>query len=497
MFTNTAYEAVYEYLGLQLHSKFIEIITAQKVFSGLILLTFGFLFLNTTLHFFSSYITGVLVKRRLVPLSKFIQIIVCLFLGMSVLKVGSSSVVKKFNGESWDANPYVHAQIPAVEPQYKVSFVFDLLSGTAEEFSAFLTRIIDSLFKSTNSQTDAPNFFFKAIMYAGSSTIDDPDLKNQIKFYTEECFDKVLPLIKEGSRDKKLNRFFGTDGSVDKALADIVLEQKENSVPYTCLDVKNEVHDKLKFYSQSKADGVFEKFSVDSKQLTFGTNAWANFQVSSLLVNHYLDSHEDLMGIQKPSELPTNSGKIFQYINRLFSFDGLLSLFGGRSLHGASLAASRAQEFSDNLSRAPHVAGFIKMVAIFIFPWLVFAIVAGYWKVLVYWFLVYFSVLLWTPIWTLLYHIIVGISLSSEVMEAFGSVSDGISLYGAELITSRMYQMFAVYSWLQLLIGTLFTGGLLYFVRPMLTDTQKDSAPDFLDDAGKTVHTGSKIAGAL
>ena len=121
--------------------------------------------------------------------------------------------------------------------------------------------------------------------------------------------------------------------------------------------------------------------------------------------------------------------------------------------------------------------------------------VAGHWRVLGYWFLIYFSVLLWTPIWTLFYHIIVGISLSSEAMAAFGKLSDGLSLYSASLITSRMKYMFAVYSWLQLLLGAAFTSGLLWMLRPMLSDGERDRALEFHGDAGDVVNRGARAAG--
>ena len=215
---------------------------------------------------------------------------------------------------------------------------------------------------------------------------------------------------------------------------------------------------------------------------------WDNLKISSLLVNHYLDQREGFMGVQKGSQLPTNSGKILQYVNRFFSIDGLLSLVMGNSYHGGPLAVSRSQEFSDNLARAPHVAGFLKMVCIFIFPWLIFFVIAGRWKALAYWFLIYFSILLWAPLWTLLYHIVVSLSLSADTLAAFGKLSDGISLYSAELVSSRMYHIFAVYSWLQLLIGTLFTGALIYFMRPILQDTEGDQMPD-------SVGTATKVGG--
>jgi len=55
--------------------------------------------------------------------------------------------------------------------------------------------------------------------------------------------------------------------------------------------------------------------------------------------------------------------------------------------------------------------------------------------------------------------------LNLEVMQSFGKMGDGISLYAASLVSSRLYQAFAVYSYLQLIIGPIFTGILLGSMR--------------------------------
>ena len=214
------------------------------------------------------------------------------------------------------------------------------------------------------------------------------------------------------------------------------------------------------------------------------------------LVDHFLESKEGFAGIQKGSQPPSGMARAIQYVNRFFSWDGLLSVFG-REGHGAALSAERAQEFSENLSRAPHVAGFIKLALIAVFPWLVFLVVAGHWRALLYWYLIYFSVLIWTPIWTLFYHIMLGISLSTETLAAFGKLSDGISLYSANLVSSRMNYMFAAYSWIQLIIGVTFTGSLLWFMRPLLSDSESDSAPDFIGDAKSTAGNTAATVGRV
>lgn len=499
MFSNTAYEAMYQYLGLELHSRFIEVITSQKVFLGMIVMIFGFMFFLTAVQFFSKYLPGAIVSRRHVPLSRFFCIVCLLFFSISILKMGSSTGVRRFNGESWHQNPYIHGQMKQVSPQYRVSFVFDLMSRSAEEIAALLAHVIDGLFQTTHSQLEAPNFFFKAIMYGAARTIEDQDLKRSIHAYTDECFDRILPLVGELRGQNKLDGFFADSAIVDRRLSELVIETPERT-PYTCLDLKNDVQGRLKEYALSRP-GIgrsLDAYMHGNAALNHGS--WENLQVSNFLVNEYEATHEGLAGVQKGSQLPTVGGRIIQYFNRLTGFDGQLSLFSGGTLSGAWVAATRSQEFSENLARAPHVAGFIKMLLIASFPWLLFIVVAGYWRVLLYWWLTYFSVLLWTPIWTLLYHVMTSIALSAEVLEAFGKFNDGVSLYSAQLISSRIYHLFAVYSWLQLLTGTLFTGMMMYFLRPALTDTESDSAPDaapaITDGASKAASAGSKAMGA-
>ncbi len=103
-------------------------------------------------------------------------------LGISILRVGSNQGVKRFNGESWHTNSYIHGQMRQVAPEYRVSFMFDLMSRTAEEIAALIAKVTDSLFQSTHSQLEAPNFFFKAIMYGAASTIGDQDLNTPFAF---------------------------------------------------------------------------------------------------------------------------------------------------------------------------------------------------------------------------------------------------------------------------------------------------------------------------
>jgi hypothetical protein len=243
-------------------------------------------------------------------------------------------------------------------------------------------------------------------------------------------------------------------------------------------DIGDYARTRSSVYERAKGEGT----AIDKFMHGFGAN-YDNWVTSNLLVNHYLDQHEGLLGMENGTELPGTGGRIFQFINHAFSMNGLMSLLGRRDLKGASLAATRSQELSDHFARAPHVAGFLKMLLIGFFPVLVFFLAAGRWKPVVWWWITYLSICLWAPLWALLYHVITSLALSVETMDAFGRLTDGVSLYAASLVSSRLYQAYVVYAWLQLLVGPTLTGTLLMALRPMLADHSPDRLPEGVNSA--------------
>ena len=496
MYANTAYEALYQLIGLQLQESVTGWITSQVIFRAIIVLIFGTSLLIFLIHFASRYIPFFIAAKR-APLSRVILLVFCLFVGISLLKVDGVTTSENMKGKSWTQNPYVVSSGMNRKDQYRVSYIFKLLAGSAEEVAREFGFMVDSTFGSTNSQMTSPNFFYKAMLGAAADTIDDPALRSNIDLYTEDCLSKVLPQYNPSTDDRFLDRYFSLDSEADRKLSQISVGAGGYGPGYNCLALKQYVNKALRDYAHSSSSvfqGVMaEGTAYDKFRRGFGTN-YDNWVASSLLVNHYLDKHEGTMGLEKGTELPGTSGRIFQFLNRAFSMDGVLSFFDRRDLKGASLAATRSQELSDHLARAPHVAGFIKMLLVGFFPILIFFLASGKWKPLVWWWLTYLSICLWTPIWALLYHVMTTLTLNLEVMESFGKLSDGVSLYAASLVSSRLYQVFAVYSYLQLIIGPLFTGVLLSCLRPILADRQADSLP-----SGVSTVTGiaTKAAGGL
>lgn len=501
MFSNSAYEALYQLLGLSLHAKFIEWITGETFFKMLVLMIFGTVFFFTLLKFVSRYLPGSLIDRKQIPLSRFVKVVACLFLGLAILRVGTDADVKDFQGKSWADNAYVRSHANDVKSEYRVSVVFNLMSRTAEELTALLSRIIDGVFaKEGTSQLTAPNMFYKAIMYAGTTTIDDPGLRDQLRFYSEECFSKVIPSLGALQGRAATDEFFRGSREIDRELADVSIDTGEGKTT-SCLEIKESTFKRLEDFSRVKTEGFFKYLPWPSvigiaEARKYDANAFKNYTAAAALSNFYADQKESRLGLQRGADIPGGAAQTFSTLGRVFSWDGILGMLGMRDVQGASEAAKRSQAFSEHLSRAPHVAGFVRMLLIAAFPFLMFFVVAGKWRVLLIWFWIYFSVLLWTPLWTLLYHVMLGIAQSSEVMEQFGNLNDGVSLYAASVIRHRIYYMFSIYSWLQVLVATLTTGSAFMFLKPMLGESSEESAPEFLGTAQGLAGTGVDIGTA-
>lgn len=499
MFSQTAYEAFYTYIGLYLHEASIQLITSQEVLAGLLLIIFATIFFIATWRYFGKYMPGfALGKSRKVGLGVFVKVLASFLLGVAILKVDSPIGIKNPKRVTWHENKYIQGKIPHVEESYKVSFIFDLFTRSAEEIAQLANVIVDKLFKKTNSELEAPAAFYRAILYTGTLTIEDPDLRGLIDLYTERCFNEVIPMIGNAKKSDKLSEFFRDNGVVDQELRAIPVET-EGGDTITCLDLKDRVKSTLYEYSRRKKDRFTQPYA--DKITKYFVSDSPNMEASSALVNYYLSKTESTnLGIQKGAEVPGGFASFALGWKRFFSWDGFLGMIGKKELSGAVLTAERAKSFSEYLQRAPHIKGMVKLFLIALFPWLVFFLFAGKWKILVSWYAVYVSVLLWTPIWTLLYHLMTSIALSAETMEAFGRLNDGISLYSSQLVSSRLYQFYAIYSWLQLILGPLPTVLLAWgMFGSFLKDNQEEGAPEAVN-AGKaaalTAATGGGAAGA-
>ena len=497
MFDTTAYSAFFTYIGLHLHSTAIDIITSQKFFIAILIFIFGASFIFTGFKFASKYVPGSLVQKQSVPLSAFVKIVFSLFIGISLLKVDSEVGVSKFDNSSWHSNPYLLGKLPDIEDKYKVSYIFKLLSRSAEELSRFAVVTVDKIFATTNSQVTAPDFFYKAMIVAGTATIEDEGLRSRVHLYTNACFQQVIPSAVEYADRDIISKFF-TDGSeIDDKLRKIPLRGQNGDSD--CLTLKREIVADMRSIAQQKAGPVLLNDSIDIARYHIDKETFLNKWAAGALANYYLEATRGPSGLHKGSMLPSSITTFFQWWHTSF-WSKALNFVGLGSYSGAVMAGERAVKFSEMLQRAPMIQGITKMILIFIFPLMIFWVVSGRWKVLIFWFALYTSVLLWQPIWTFFYHIMTSIAMSADVMAEFGKLSDGISLYGSKIITNKLYTFYALYSWIQILSGPLPTTMLGFFLSPLLKDTEQEGTPEVVatvKNIGMGVATGGPGGGAM
>ncbi|MEK7692454.1 MAG: hypothetical protein AAB425_15670 [Bdellovibrionota bacterium] len=237
MYSNTAYEALYQLMGLRLQEEVTTALTSAAVFRAFILLLFAMGFFTFMMDFESRSMPFILTTRR-APLSRLVALCFGLFVGISILKVGGASVTSRnIAGKPWGDNPYIRLHDPKAAVDYRVSWLFRLASGSAEEIARFLGIVVDRAFARTNSQMSAPNFFYKAILGAAADTIDDPGLRDGIEFFTDECLSKVLPRFSPDSDFSFLDQIFSEVSPADRKLALIKLESATGPGT-TCWDVK-------------------------------------------------------------------------------------------------------------------------------------------------------------------------------------------------------------------------------------------------------------------
>lgn len=476
MFSSTAYEAFYSIIGLHFHEASVNIITSQGFLTGILALIFGIAFFKITIRYFGKYFPGFISTGGNANLGAFIKLIGSFLLGVSLLKLGTQADAVNYNRVSWHNNNYIESRLPNVENSYKVSFVFDIITRSTEEVAKFANEMVDSLFKKTNSQVQAPASFYKAIMYAGSATITDQSTRSLVDLYTAECFDKVIPLISSHNYKDKISNFFGsTNSNVNRHLEDIKLTTHDGT-QVTCLDLKEKVNSELSILA-NRINGKLSRYS-ETIDLQYYVNS--NQIVSNLLLNHYHQKSETaLFKTKKGVEVGGFWANVLISFKRLKSFDGFMSFLGLEELEGINTTANRALQFNEYLKRAPHLKGIVKLFLIGIFPWLIFVVIGGRWKVILAWSAIYFSVLLWTPIWTFMYHIMTSIALSTQTMSQFGMFNDTVSIYSAQLINSRLYQFYAIYTWLQVLVGPLPTVLLAWgMFGGLLRDSEQETAPE-------------------
>lgn len=498
MFSNTAYEAYFVSLGVYIHAGITKFLSSDQFFRSLLLFISAVTLLILVFQYFSRHLPGSLFERRYISLSKLFKFVFCFFLGVSLLRLGTDVDFKKYSRDSWRENPYMSERLSKNDEDYRVSFVFDVLIRTIEEIGWGATKLVDRLMGESHSHLEAPDFFYKAIMLAGSSQIKDPKLKETIDLYSEECVERALAEGPDTFKEVNLGKFFTDDfmaSELDLLYRSITFE-RDDGATYNCNDLRQAVNQGL--YEESKSyepvmNQLLTKAGLDQK---ISTNQMRNLEISSAVLNYYRSKREDWVGTKNEVKVPGGFGSTLQFLGKLVSIEGWARLFGNEDAAGASLAVDKAKEFNELLRKGPMIKGLVKMFLIALAPLLMFPIVAMRWKVLIWWVVAYSSVTIgWSVCWTFLYHTLTNFVASGSILTQFGKMSDAYSLSSAQMIMEDAYYFYSVIFTAQMMSAISLTGGSLFFTRSLLSDTRGDHMPEIVPVAANAALAANGIKG--
>lgn len=492
----TAIEAYFTYMGLYWYSEIAKFLASDHFVRALCLLVFGVLFLTTTVQLFARQMGSNVLSPSYVSVGSLVKVVVCYLLGLACLKVSNHELVKNFSKDSWENSPYIVSRLGAVDKDIRLSLPVDLMVRSAEEVGWVLTRITDWLMKGTHSNADSPNLYYKALLLAGATTIDDPKLRSKLELYSTDCIERLLPNLERISNDQKsgIDGLLNLSDTNSAALSNIQLDGGK-----TCADLRQEVQNDLTkeaMPSMSWEDRIISQLQgANGKGIS--TDQFANFRVSSALLNFYIDKNEQGLGVMKGGEVQGVYGRVLQYVGRLASHEGLLRTLGFRESTGVGVAVERAKEFNEQLRTAPMILGLTKAALLVLSCFLPFFIIALRWRVVVWWWCVYLSVCLWVPMWTGLYHLLTNVFVVPEVMKNFGRMTDAYSLYSAMLIGDQAYYVSSVIGWAQVAVGPGLSAMVGFFAGQWLLSSRADHTPVAIQQVAEASTTVARAAGSV
>lgn len=490
----TAVEAYFTYMGLYWYTEIVRFLASDHFVRAFCLLVFGVLFLTTVIQLFARQMGTTVFTSSHVSVGTLVKVIVCYLLGLACLKVSNHTMVKTFTKESWEDSPYIVSRLGSVDKDIRLSLPVDLMVRSAEEISWLMTKLTDLLMKGPHSNAESPNLYYKALLLAGATTIDDPKLRSKLELYSQDCIERLLPSFEKTVNDRKS----GADGLLNlseassNALSEIQLDGGK-----TCFDLRQEVQNDLHqvaLPSMGWEENVLSKLKGPSP---ISTEQMSNFKVSSALLNFYIEKNEKGMGVINGGEVQGVYGRILQYLGRLVSHEGILRSLNLRESAGVGVAVERAKEFNEQLRMAPMILGLTKAALLVASCLLPFFIIALKWRVVIWWFMVYLSVCLWVPIWTGLYHLLTNVFVVPETMKLFGQMTDSYSLYSAMLISDQAYYISSAISWAQIAVGPGLSAMVGFFAGQWLLSSRGDHMPVAIQQVTEASTTVARVAGMV
>ncbi|MGE3682713.1 MAG: hypothetical protein AB7G93_13390 [Bdellovibrionales bacterium] len=492
MHSLTAIEAYFTYMGVFWYQEVVRFLQSDHFVRSVFLLVFGIMFMTTVVQLFARQMGTNVIGYRYVSLGTLVKVVLCYLLGMAALKVDTKSLIKNYDKDSWENSPYIVSRLGVADKEIRLSLPVDLMIRSSEEVGWFFTKMTDWLMKGPNSETKAPNLFYKAMMLAGATTIGDPKLRSKLELYTVDCIDRLMPTVEAafGPDNHNLDKLLNFDESYSQELSQISLGGGK-----TCLDLRQEVQNGL--YKTAQPNLPWNERIINSLtgDRDISTDQLNNYMISSALMNFYIEKNEKGLGVVNGGEVPGVYGRILQYLGKLTGHEGIMRTLGLREVAGAGVAVERAKEFNEQLRMAPMILGLSKAGLIVASSLLPFFLVAMRWRIVVWWWLVYTSLCLWAPLWTGLYKLITNVFVVPDMTASFGRMTDSFSMYSAMLISDQAYYISSVISWAQIAVGPGLTGLVGFFAGQWLLSSKEDHVPTAIQQVANTAVIGAKVLG--
>ena len=491
MHSLTAIEAYFTYMGVYWYAEIVHFLQSDYFIRGLFALVFGILFMTTAIQMFARQMGTTVMGYSYVTPATLVKVVICYLLGLAALKVDSHAIVKSFTKESWENNPYIVSRLGTIDKDLKLSLPVDLMIRSAEEISWLLTRMTDRLMGGPHSESEAPNLFYKSMLLAGATTIEDPKLRSMLELYSVDCVDRLLPYAQNATRPDSdaMGRLLNFGEGYSEQLSSIELANGK-----TCLDLRQEVQNGLYRVGVGNMPWIERIVNSLKDDRNISTDQMMNYQISSALMNFYVEKNERGLGVMNGGEAAGPYGRVLQYLGKLASHEGIMRTLGLRDAAGAGVAVERAKEFNEQLRMAPMVIGLSKAGLIVASAFLPFFLVAMRWRVVIWWWSLYLSVCLWPPLWTGLYKLITNVFVVPDMMKSFGQMTDSYSMYSAMLISDQAYYIASVISWAQIAVGPGLTGLVGFFAGQWLLNSREDHLPVPIQQVVQTAATGTSIA---
>ncbi len=467
MTTATLTEALYLGQGLKLHSNFLDFINRGGVHA--LALLFGVMFMVTTIRYFSRYFPGNAGFKNS-GLFDYVKIFFAMVIGMSILKANTSVSVRNFSGEEWAKNPRFVSVKGGKE--VKSSFLFYLLGGTASGVATKIEENIDR-FVGKQAQTRRPNEMIRLVVNSSLAQIGDDDLRAKSHLLFDECSNiEGVELLRQRAR---------ISSASEKKLRAIEF-QTNQGVDYNCLSLLQEVRAGVAAEAKEKNERLYNQATTVSSG---GPHGMVHIQDPDVIGNAMLIN---LLNTRAPKQdlAPSPGGgigsAIVHHVMRFFS--------SGPDTKANEAMRKKAKEYESAERLAPHFIGFVKMILIALFPFLVFPLVLGHWRIMALWSLAFFSVCMWSPIWTLMHHCFVEVSQ----MTSYFKTAQHSALLQDE-VASELVSMYIVFVSLQLAVAPAFSFFFLSSLKPLLAANASNVASQ--NPVGHMIQTGTSVASAL